>query len=261
MHVLAPARDIDGTYLGKLGDALEVFEHFQGLVGSQKGISIEGAADLVTNFQEPSNRPANIGAGDFQRLRERLIYQALAFVTRGHGELSNNLSAVLLLEWRERRLLFVGDAQCKTGRKDIYVAGAINGSWNAMWNRHKSLLNKPLDFLKAGHHGSVNATPWSADDDPVNEILDRLIPESNATCRVVVSTERTQSADFKRTLPSKELMMELGKRLLHPEKRYDETTQYPDLVDEFGPYFVPAGEPQPMRTDLHGGLCVSVELS
>jgi len=263
LHVLAPAYDIDGTYLGSLGEALAAFAQFQALVGSQRGENLQAAADLIANFKDPVNRPANIGTGDFQRLRERLIYQALAFVIKGHGELANNTSAVLLLEWRKRRLLFVGDAQCKTGRKDIYIAGAINGSWNAMWKRHESLLNRPLDLLKVGHHGSQNATPWSADDagDPVNRILDSLVPPSRADCRVVVSTERTQSADFRRNLPRKELMMELGRRLRNPETQYDETTRYPALVDEFGPYFVPAGEPQPMRTDLHGGECVTVEIS
>jgi len=261
LHVLAPAYDIDGTYLGKLGEALAAFEQFQGQVGSQRGKDSEAAADLIANFRDPENRPANIGTGDFQRLRERLIYQALAFVIKGHGELANNTSVVLLLEWRQRRLLFVGDAQCKTGRKDIFITGAINGNWNAMWERHKNFLDQPLDFLKVGHHGSHNATPWSADDgrDPVNTILDSLIP-LGSDCRVVVSTERAQSADFKRNLPRKELMMELGRRLRNPEIHYDETARYPELVDEFGSYFVPAGKPQPMRTDLHGGECVTIEI-
>jgi beta-lactamase superfamily II metal-dependent hydrolase len=263
LHVLAPAYDIDGTYLGKLGEALAAFEQFQGHVGSQREKDPKAAADLIENFRDPKNRPANISTGDFQRLRERLIFQALAFVIKGHGELANNTSVVLLLEWRQRRLLFVGDAQCKTGRKKIFVTGAINGSWNAMWERHKNLLGRPLDFLKVGHHGSHNATPWSADDaqDPVNRILDSLVPPSGSDCRVVVSTERTQSADFKRSLPCKELMMELGRRLRYPETQYDETAHYPELVDEFGSYFVLAGKPQPMRTDLHGGDCVTVKIS
>ncbi|TFG79799.1 MAG: MBL fold metallo-hydrolase [Chrysiogenales bacterium] len=263
IHVLAPAYDIDGTYLGKLGEAFAAFEQFQCQVGAQKGKNIKTTVDLAVNFQDPTNRPTNIDAGDFQRLRQRLIYQALAFVIKGHGELANNTSAVLLLEWRKRRLLFVGDAQCKTGRKNIFVTGAINGSWNAMWEKHKNLLGRPLDFLKVGHHGSHNATPWSADNakDPVNKILDSLIPPSGSDCRVVVSTERAQSADFKRNLPRKELMMELGRRLRKPETQYDEAASYPDLVAEFGSYFVPAGKPQPMRTDLHEGDCVTVKIS
>jgi len=262
LHVLAPAYDIDGTYLGKLGEGFAAFEQFQGQVGSQSGKDSKAAVDLIANFRDPANRPANISAGDFQKLRERLIYQALAFVIKGHGELANNTSVVLLLEWRQRRLLFVGDAQCKTGRKDIFVKGAINGSWNAMWEKHENLLDRSLDFLKVGHHGSENATPWSADDaqDPVNRILDSLIPPSGSDCRVVVSTERTQSAEFKRNLPRKELMIELGRRLLNPETQYDETARYPELADEFGSYLVPAGKPQPMRTDLHGGDCVMVEI-
>jgi len=262
LHVLAPAYDIDGTYLGKLGEAFAAFEQFQGQVGSQSGKDPKAAVDLIENFRNPKNRPANISTGDFQRLRERLIYQALAFVIKGCGELANNTSVVLLLEWRQQRLLFGGDAQCKTGRKDIFVTDATNGSWNAMWERHMHLLDRPLDFLKVGHHGSHNATPWSADDaqDPVNRILDSLIPPSGSDCRVVVSTERAQSKTFKRNLPRKELMIELGRRLRDPETHYDETARYPELVEEFGSYFVPAGKPQPMRTDLHGEDCVTVEI-
>lgn len=263
LHVLAPAYDIDGTYLGKLGDALAAFGQFQAQVGAQNGKSSRQAADLVENHRDAANRPANISAGEFRRLRERLIYQALAFVIKGNGELANNTSVVLLLEWRHKRLLFVGDAQCKTGRREVYVAGAVNGSWNAMWRMHKEWLDQPLAFLKVGHHGSQNATPWSADDarDPVNRILDGLIPPLGADCRVVVSTERTKSDAFKRSLPCKDLMMELGKRLRNPEMRYDESACYPDLVAGFTPYLVPPGTPQPMRTDLHQEGFVEVRIS
>jgi beta-lactamase superfamily II metal-dependent hydrolase len=263
LRVLAPAHDIDGTYLGKLGEALAAFERFQFQVGSQKKKSRHAAADLVANRRDPSNRPANIGAGDFQRLRERLLYQALAFAIKGSGDLMNNTSVVLLLEWRKKRLLFAGDAQCVTGRKNVFVAGAVNGSWNAMWHRHKKQLERPLDFLKVGHHGSHNATPWAIEGspDPVNAILDCLLPPGGSDCRVVVSTERAQKDDFRRTLPRKELMLELGKRLRRPEKRYDEAARYPELVDRFASYFVPAKKPQPMRTDLHGGDAVTVTIS
>ena len=63
----------------------------------------------------------------------------------------------------------------------------------------KHELNKPVDFLKIGHHGSINATPWNdKEDGTVTEpstILDAILPlpKGNAKpkAKAVVSTERT----------------------------------------------------------------------
>ena len=55
---------------------------------------------------------------------------------------ANNTSLVVEVEWRGRRLLFVGDAEQK--------------SW-AFMAKNKDL--QAVDFLKVGHHGSINATP------------------------------------------------------------------------------------------------------
>ena len=33
-----------------------------------------------------------------------------------------------------------------------------------MWHERKS-AERPIDFLKIGHHGSVNATPWNDRED------------------------------------------------------------------------------------------------
>jgi len=61
---------------------------------------------------------------------------------------------VLLLEWKGKRLLFVGDSEWD----GAYKEGKGNCSWNVMWNLPKEKLNGPLALLKIGHHGSVNAT-------------------------------------------------------------------------------------------------------
>ena len=53
------------------------------------------------------------------------------------------MSVVLLIIWRNRRLLFVGDAEWHGEYKD----GKHNGSWNVMWHDREH-LQEPLDFLK-----------------------------------------------------------------------------------------------------------------
>ena len=60
-------------------------------------------------------------------------------------------------------------------------------------------LDKPVDFLKIGHHGSINSTPWNdKEDGAVTEpstILDAILPlpKGNAKpkAKAIVSTERT----------------------------------------------------------------------
>jgi hypothetical protein len=94
----------------------------------------------------------------------------------------------------------VGDAEWEGEFKD----GKHNGSWNVMWEKHRDgHLKKPLDFLKVGHHGSINATPPPASEKPANSrepradgiftVLDTLLPVPAAgkpTAQAIVSTER-----------------------------------------------------------------------
>ena len=45
-----------------------------------------------------------------------------------------------------------------------FKEGKHNGSWNVMWEKHRDgHLKEPVDFLKIGHHGSINATPPPAE--------------------------------------------------------------------------------------------------
>ena len=103
-----------------------------------------------------------------------MMSSALAFADEA-GSVVNNTSVVLLVNWRGKRLLFVGDAEWDTRFKE----GKKNASWNVMWHLHKAKLQEPLDFLKIGHHGSINATPWNdAEDGKVSEpstILDAIL--------------------------------------------------------------------------------------
>ena len=54
--------------------------------------------------------PTNVGATDFRMLQSRMLSNAFAFAAKD-SSIQNNLSVVLLIEWRKRRLLFVGDAE------------------------------------------------------------------------------------------------------------------------------------------------------
>ena len=141
-----------------------------------------------------------------------MMSSAFAFAELS-SKVTNNTSVVLLIEWKGKRLLFVGDAEWDTKFKE----GKANGAWNVMWHERKAELNAPIDFLKIGHHGSVNATPWNDQEDgQVTEpstILDAILPlpasGHRPTAKAVVSTKRKNYE----TIPRSALLVELGKRV------------------------------------------------
>jgi hypothetical protein len=197
----------------------------------------------------PGNTPANISSQDFKRLQARVRPNALAAVEMA-GHTVNNLSVTLLLEWRGRRLLFPGDAEWYDGRQIEIKSGRSNGSWNVMWHERRAELSKPLDFLKIGHHGSVNATPWHADH-PIGVILDAMLPlpapGQVPVARAVASTKRTSLYP---SIPDPDLMAELGRRVANSRREYVE----PKTGRHVG-----EGIPQPQRTDLEGQLFGNAE--
>ncbi|MFN0214000.1 MAG: metallohydrolase [Saprospiraceae bacterium] len=197
--VVGPENNIDYYYLGE-----EAAADFQGLSG------------FAQTFAQKQNRkknpsPRNISAHDFQILQSRMLSDAFAFANLS-SEVENNSSLVLLIEWRNKRLLFVGDAEWD----EKFREGKHNAAWNVMWNKRKDLLNKPLDFLKIGHHGSVNATPFLADEPAsheVNQILNAILPLPAAgkkpKAQAVASTLRGRYD----VIPDTNLLIELGKRV------------------------------------------------
>jgi len=248
LRVLAPEDDIDYFYVGKTGETLSSFQAL--------------TASMAEDVPEPSKPrsdgaprgewPTNVSRADFLQLRRRLSLNALSFVL-AQGHLVNNLSVVLLLEWHGRRLLFPGDAEVKTAFKGDFKEGHSNGSWNVMWKRQRDALEQPLDFLKVGHHGSENATPWTTksvesegggeqEEHPINRILDALLPvpldDEERTGLAVVSTCRTERWG---SIPDAALMEELGRRVANVH-RYRESAKKGSLVSE--KVF------QPQRTDL-----------
>lgn len=245
LNVLGPMSDIDAYYLGG-----------EGLINTANQLTSQSLADgYMAIFQPPESKevdfPKNISSQDFIQLRSRIHSNALAAAEIA-GHVVNNLSVVLLLEWRGRRLLFPGDAEWKSAYKGKVKAGTSNGSWNVMWKEHRADLSQPLDFLKIGHHGSENATPWTpkkskkGESHPINQILDALLPLPPAgqspEAQAVASTQRTTRWP---SIPDPELLAEIGKRVANTRLEY--------LEDSEGTH-VPANTPQPQRTDLESQI-------
>ena len=252
LRVIAPMFDIDRFYLGRLPQELQALRG-----ASQRLAEADEPADDVPTEAE-SGVPQNISRGDFERLRERMLENALAFTLKS-SHLINNLSVVLLLEWHGRRLLFTGDAEAQLTRKGKFEEGKRNGSWNVMWANQHLHLKDPIDFLKVGHHGSSNATPWTEqtvrgengrETHPINEILEAILPlpaeGETPSARAVVSTCRTNSFE---TIPDPALMAELGRRVSNVDT-YAETPVKGVAVA--------ADVPQPWRTDQKAGPFVEL---
>lgn len=238
LKILAPMAEIDKYYLGEGEQAKQLALAGFGVVFADQETEAAAVEELL---------PGNIDAGDFRRLKGRLRTNALALAEIA-GHAVNNISVVLLLEWHGVRLLFPGDAECETARSGEVDFSKMNGSWNVMWKEKRMELEKPLDFLKVGHHGSYNATPWTPvkngeESHPINQILDALLPSAKGRKRAkacaAVSTERSKRW---KKIPSVELMEELGKRVKNGRTDYEETNQLGA--------FVPVGVRQPQRTDL-----------
>jgi beta-lactamase superfamily II metal-dependent hydrolase len=230
LKILGPMKDIDHYYLGGSGSPMH--------------LGLDDEAAYASLFPDPDHLPeipppVNVSAQDFNRLRSSIQANILA-AADALGHATNNLSVILLLEWHRNRLLFPGDAEWSNKRATIKEPGS-NGAWNVMWQKYRDELSKPLDFLKVGHHGSVNATPWTpagaGKTIPLNDILNSLLPlpgkGQSPTARAVVSTERGNAFP---TIPDPDVIIELGKRVRNTVKyTADEKIQ---------------GKPQPQRTDL-----------
>lgn len=241
ISVLGPEKDIDFYYLGKEGDP------------SLRRLGfIDGLPDPATAVPDPDTipMPANIDPADFQRLRSRMLSTALAFADLD-GKVCNNTSVILLIEWKGKRLLFVGDAEWD----GAYKEGKGNCAWNVMWNLRKEKLKGPLAFYKIGHHGSVNATPWgmtaaASKGEPL-AILDAILPErSKAKAKAIVSTRRGNYE----TIPRTDLLAEIGRRVSNTKNyaaAFKKAGKKTSEVPKFGDFEKKSFEkPQPLRTDL-----------
>ncbi len=240
IRVLGPEQDIDGYYLGDEADAtLRAFQ--------------DGRAHFKRGTKPQGFVPENISGSDFRLLQSRMLSAAFGFAEKDSG-IQNNMSVVLLIEWGGRRLLFAGDAEWH-GK---FRQGKHNGSWEVMWKKRRKWLKDPIDFLKIGHHGSINATPrdkTKGGDYEINKILDAILPlppkGGKPSAQAVVSTERS----YYQPIPESDLLVELGRRVrntrryqsVFEEKRLDPATELKYYQEEEEDFL---GEPQPLRTDL-----------
>lgn len=244
ISVLGPERDIDFYYLGEAGSpslrrALGGIEH--GL--PPVAVAVPDVDAIPT--------PTNLDPADFRQLRSRMLSTALAFAELD-GKVCNNTSVVLMIEWQGKRLLFVGDAEWDSGFKK---GGKDNCSWNVMWNLRRKQLDGGLAFLKIGHHGSTNATPWAqtpkAGKGEPQAILDAILPVgSKAAAKAVVSTRRGNYP----TIPRSDLLTEIGSRVSNT-RNYAAAFKKAGLktatVPKFGEYEKKSfDKAQPLRTDL-----------
>jgi beta-lactamase superfamily II metal-dependent hydrolase len=241
LSVLGPMEDIDGYYLGGHG--------VLAAAGTLQPTTIANSYDQLFPRSNITSlaKPGNISSLDFQLLRSHMHSNGLAAAEIA-GHVVNNLSVVLLLKWHGRRLLFPGDAEWDGAHEGTVQKGRKNGSWNVMGKERESELSKPLDFLKIGHHGSENATPWTpkksktGEEHPINRILDALLPlpkpGEQPKAAAIVSTRRTSRWA---SIPDPALMQEIGRRVANA------TTKY---VEDTSRKHVPANVPQPQRTDL-----------
>ena len=251
IRVLGPERDIDRFYLGEAADPTLL-----GLIAS---------GDAFSDPMTPTRAyPANITQSEFRRLRSRMLSTAFAFAELSNT-VTNNTSIVLLIEWKGKRLLFVGDAEWNAKFKE----GKFNGAWNVMWHERKARLNEPIDFLKIGHHGSENSTPWNdLEDGQVTEpstILDAILPipsdSDTPKAKAVVSTKRKNY----KTIPRSALLVELGKRVQNVRNYKVALGANASSLPKFTEFEKAwLGDPQPMRTDcehaLSGAGFVDVEI-
>ena len=198
--------------------------------------------------------------GDFRQLRSRMLSTALAFADLD-GKVCNNTSVVLLIEWKGKRLLFVGDAEWDAAFKE----GKGNCSWNVMWNLRKERIKGPLAFYKIGHHGSVNATPWG-----MTPAASKGRATRHSRCDPATEVESKGKGD--RFDASRELPDDPAHR--SPRRDRDAGVQYQELrrrVQKAGkktsdvPLFDDKekksfAKPQPLRTDLERMLVDSHRL-
>lgn len=245
LRVLAPEWDIDGNYYGEEAPSCG----YDPLMGFNELTVVPVAAVPVEG--RIRRRPANISARDFRVLRERLLYSGLAFSTKD-SDIKNNTSVVLLLEWRGLRLLFTGDAEWK-GKK--VRRGRHNAAWDVMLEQDTQYahLGEPLDFIKIGHHGSVNGSPYRDEPEADQPILDTLLPK-NGNAKVAVSTRPGKHGEIKK-VPYSPLMQELGLRCANactfpgdpeiPDVRQPQRTDNPPVKIENGVGYIEMTFPAP----------------
>ncbi|NIV29295.1 MAG: hypothetical protein GWN58_07250, partial [Anaerolineae bacterium] len=171
LRVLSPEWDVDRYYLGQgTFDGHSLLDRYmlqtkayqdkaEALGPEHIGAQPSSAEEAGAAETGKTPQPGNLNERDFRLLRNDMLHSALAF-SQKDDRLKNNLSVVLLLEWRGRRLLFTADAEWQgKGVRE----GRRNSTWDVMLHHpevEQLLTRQPLDLLKVAHHGSHNGTPF-----------------------------------------------------------------------------------------------------
>jgi beta-lactamase superfamily II metal-dependent hydrolase len=244
LRVLAPEWDIDKYYLGQgTFDGHSLMDHAMLLAEAYRASPEtetlgEDPASLASFEAETAGsppRPGNVSERDFRQLQGRLLYSALAF-SQKDDRLKNNVSVVLLLEWRGRRLLFTGDAEWHGSGVE---AGRRNSTWDVMLGipEVEGVLLQPLDVFKVAHHGSHNGTPFGEKGRAA--VLEKIVTPGRT--QVLVSTVTGVHGD-KNPVPYPPLLRELGE--LAANKRKYPNSPEAELREAH----------QPQRTDLESAV-------
>jgi beta-lactamase superfamily II metal-dependent hydrolase len=238
LRVLSPEWDIDKYYLGQgTFDSHSLIDQYMMRTEAYQATpeTLDASSPAAEEAQPAATtqapQPGNISKRDFRQLRSHLLYSALAF-SQKDDRLKNNLSVVLLLEWRGRRLLFTGDAEWQgKGVRE----GRRNSTWDVMLHHPEveQILVQPLDLLKVAHHGSLNGTPFH--EGGKEEYLEKMVSPDRT--QVLVSTVAGKHGE-KNPVPYPPLMEELG-RLAANRRKYANDPE-PTLRKAY----------QPQRTDL-----------
>jgi beta-lactamase superfamily II metal-dependent hydrolase len=240
LRILAPEWDIDKYYLGKgtfggqglVDQKLLRTAAYQAAPGALD--ALPGAAAAKPGAKKKPDLPTNISASDYRRLKNRLLYSAMAFAQKDDA-LKNNTSVVLLLEWRGKRLLFTGDAEWHGSGVE---EGRRNSTWDVMLSipEVKKHLLQPLDLLKVSHHGSHNGTPFLEGGEQI--LSEMLSPERT---QIVVSTIAGKHGR-ENPVPYPDLLTELGQRGANRRRYANDTVE--KMRTEY----------QPQRTDLEPSI-------
>ena len=139
-----------------------------------------------------------------------MLSTALAFADLD-GKVCNNTSVVLLIEWKGKRLLFVGDAEWDGAYKEGEKG---NCAWNVMWNLRKKQLERPARFLQDRPSRQRQRDALGTDARRQQGRAaghSRCDPSggSKAKAKAVVSTRRGNYE----TIPRTDLLAEIGKRV------------------------------------------------
>ncbi|HEX7833656.1 MAG TPA: MBL fold metallo-hydrolase [Thermoanaerobaculia bacterium] len=153
-----------GQYLGASdsvdgGKKFEPFEH---------AWNVDHGAYPKSAFREFQQRlkkgPPVVAHAALEKVVQAAQPQSLLTAVKEIDNFLNNQSLVVLFTFKDKKLLFVGDAQA--GNWEYWMCGGTptkTPTADDLSPEGKKILGS-LDFYKVGHHGSTNATPITAVD-------------------------------------------------------------------------------------------------